>query len=625
MVSIEELKEQIEFYIDQLDLLGMQQEKDQVRMAETVEQIATLAQQYLEILNHDVEENIKNVQSKPVGTLQALLQKRQDIFLIAQNRTNLVEELFLSREHTKQLIGRIQPMIDFVQSEAKFYRSDVELIEQQLSEIKEADKKEEELERIRERYKMEAQLLRDKQMSCTDLNQEILTSYKEVLSNIKQYEMNFNILKSMKEGFEKQQQKLQENLDLAKGTKEGAVFQEEYEKKLKKTKLEHDKACEQIFLHFFKKLISIPVSSYEALQDRTAKVQQLINARTKEIAQLYSDGVVKKEEYTSVVFQIDHSKVMQQQKDREKIVELDNKVKEIEEQLEHTRDHIKGKEELEEIFANKVKDSFVVDLSNPQAQTMLGLTPDFTDSFETFEEMTLAEIMNDRETRRRVSSVEMASPNLLNRIQLSTKKALILAITAGSLFSSLVSVAKASEPLFDADEPIQTVSIQSLENEVEANPTPIVEEILDIDSDTNQKYNPSIGDKIHLNEGSKIYTSSINAVNGVEAYDVLSSGLGKSDLYVTRGAIIDKNGTLVYITSQYGNNLEEVAKNIGLEEGTYNIALGCSSGGTGGEFIEVSENQLNPSIEKGWINASEPNLVVVSKMNDSLEKGGMLK
>ncbi len=631
MVSIEELKEQIEFYIDQLDLLGMQKEKDQVRMAETTEIIASLAQQYLEILNSNVEEKIKEIQSKPVDTLQALLQKRQDIFLIVQNRANLVEELFLSREHTEQLINRIQPMIQFVQSEAKFYRSDVELVEQQLSAMKEADKKEEDLKRVRDRYQMEAQLLRNKQMSCADLNQEILASYQEVLNNTKQYEMNFTILKNMKEGFEKQQQKLQENLDLAKGTKEGAVFQEEYEKKLKKTRLEHDKACEQIFLHFLKKIISIPVSSYGALQDRTDKISQLINARKREITQLYNDGVVTKEEYTSVAFQFDHSKAIQQQEDREKIAELDNLVKDIEEQLEHTRDHIKGKAELEEIFENKVKEPFVVDLSNPEAQTQLGVTPDFTDDFDTFEEMTFAEMMTDKENRRRVVSVGTAPADLINRIQTKAKKALILALTAGSLFSSLVSVAKASEPLFDAEEPIETVSIQSLENEAEPSTNTGEEEILDIDSNTvenstdNQKYNPSIGDKIHLNNGSKIYSSSINAISGVEAYDAIASGLGQNDLYVTRGAIIDKNGTLVYITSQYGNNLEEVAKNIGLEEGTYNIALGCSSGGASGEFIEVSENQLNPSIEKGWINATDPNLVVVSKMSDVLEKGGMLK
>ena len=62
-----------------------------------------------------------------------------------------------------------------------------------------------------------------------------------------------------------------------------------------------------------------------------------------------------------------------------------------------------------------------------------------------------------------------------------------------------------------------------------------------------------------------------------------------------------------------------------LKEGTYSIALSCSLGDSEGKFIALTDDKLNPDIEKGWISAVDMNIIILNSLSATKEKGGMKK
>ena len=131
---------------------------------------------------------------------------------------------------------------------------------------------------------------------------------------------------------------------------------------------------------------------------------------------------------------------------------------------------------------------------------------------------------------------------------------------------------------------------------------------------------PIIGNKIKLGSMAKIYSNSVDTISqgSISAGNI---GLSEIPLYVTRGVVIDSNKEIVYSTVDYGTDLIDVAKQIGLDY--YNIALGCSMGDIEGHFTGVPSDHLNPNIEKGWISASDPNLVVLEMAEAKIRNEGM--
>ena len=129
-----------------------------------------------------------------------------------------------------------------------------------------------------------------------------------------------------------------ENLELARNTKDAEGYIKVYEGRVRENRLELDKVSEQTFLHLLRRIMDAPVDSYESLASRTKTVQGMVKSRISQVEQLYQEGIVEKEEYTTLASRIDHSRIYSQLSDLKELDRNEAFISSTEEQLEHTRD-----------------------------------------------------------------------------------------------------------------------------------------------------------------------------------------------------------------------------------------------------------------------------------------------
>ncbi|MCI8446354.1 MAG: hypothetical protein HFH31_02535 [Bacilli bacterium] len=662
MEQEEYLREEIQSYFDQLNLLSMQDNADLGRIDSVTVHIKELVEEYASVLSEKVEVEIQKIERRFAYTLEDELEKRRDILTIVQERDSKIRELFFNNGRRPKLKESLKPLFDSIEQEVTSYQSDVNLVEQQLDAIREADQKEEELNAEKKRCQTELNVLRSEQISYSRLDERIIAAYQRILTDNNIEQIDFPSLIEKKRILEKRQKQLLENLELARNAKNADNYRITYEARLERNKLDIDEIEEKNFLHLLNKMMQKKVSSYEELERRTKSIQTLVDARKAKVQKLYAEGVTVKEKYATVAEKINHSEITLALSSLIKIEELERQIAEIEEKLSHTRDHIKVKEELEEIFNKKavdsgrtpgipeippepvqVKDDFVNQMIDPKDEeleepivspteevnsagetVMVGDTElTFEEDFSDFELLTPDQINADMVSRSQVLAVEEAQPGLLKKLfSGKLRKILSLALATVSLFISGTQVANAAEKEEAAE---NIINEENLDTSIQAyDENAVVDTIAaNVEAIMKEKYAPSIGDKIQLNPGAALYTTSTNAVSGVQGYEASASGLSGTDLYVTRGAIIDQTGNPIYITTTHSVDINKVATDMGLVEGTYGIALGCSSGDMEGNFVEVPVDQLNPAVEKGWINSADPNIVVIEQLNKQLGQGGM--
>lgn len=428
--------------------------------------------------------------------------------------------------------------------------------------------------------------LRNRQASFEFLNDEILEVYRSLLIEGNAEQLDFSNIQAKEKALKRRQSQLLENLELARNTKDAEGYIKVYEGRVRENRLELDKVSEQTFLHLLRRIMDAPVDSYESLASRTKTVQGMVKSRISQVEQLYQEGIVEKEEYTTLASRIDHSRIYSQLSDLKELDRNEAFISSTEEQLEHTRDHIKGKEELELIFAERAKErGRVAIVPEPIDQPSLldnGGEAEILfadeDGFDGYEDLTSKQVKKDKKRRRQVISIEPAKKSLLEK-----------------LGKAIGNISK---------------GIKDKIIELTKKPT---------------KYNPVIGDQIELKENAAIYANPLDLPEKKDKKEAKELGLTGTKLFVARGVILDYTGTPIHITTDYGADLEAIAKNMNLKEGTYSIALSCSLGDSEGKFIALTDDKLNPDIEKGWISAVDMNIIILNSLSATKEKGGMKK
>lgn len=623
------VKEQIEAYIDQLDLLKMQDILDQNRYQAIVTRTVQLIHQYYDILREQAEKKIEEVESRFVVTVEEEYLKRQEILSIVQDKKSCLENIFLDANHAPELREQVHGLFTDLEQEIQFYQADVDLVMQQLVAIKEADDRESELSLDRLKLTLEISMMRNAERSYQELDREISAKYQAFIEESKPEQIDLSKIIQEKGILEQRQAQLLDTLNLARSTKDAEGYVKTYEGRLANVKLEIDRLEEQIFIRVASKVMSHKVTSYSSLEKRTKTLETLINKRKDAVSKLYKEGVVRAEEYETVAATFDHSEINRQLADLKSMEQKRVRIKELDKIIDHLRDSIKGKEELESIFHEKSMASGRKNVGvpvPPKEESIVEVVPEefdgLDDSYEGYQSLTSEEVKIDLAQRQKVQKVEEAKPGLLKRLA-KLKKLLCMALVIPSLFTALngmISEAQAQQIV--EDDSTQIEKFVREDSFVASNvPTQIEETSLEDTIETH--YDPSIGDQIHLDDGAKIYSTAENASRGENGYEITVNNFGIDSLYVARGAILDSHGNLLYSTSEYGTDLAEVATSMGLDSGTYSISLGCALGDQNGDFIPVRQDTLNPNIEKGWVNASDPNLIMISQLNKQIEKGGI--
>lgn len=594
------LKEQIESYIDRLDLLGMQETIDEERVKEVADKLKELATEYISLLDEKLESQIQEIEKIFVVTLEEELEKRKKISDAVNKRLDEIVMIFSDIKEidvASDLWSYISTVIEASKIQVHEYESDVKLVEEQFEKIKKAEKREAKLDEGRRKAHLKKKNLKDRQIPFKVLNNEILDVYFSILIEGKAGQIDFANVKAKQNALEKRQGQLLENLELARSAKDAEGYVKTYEARVRRNRLELDKVAEQTFLHLLRRIMDSPIDSYKSLEERTKTVQGLVSSRLSQVEQLYQEGIVEKETYTSLASTIDHSKIYRQLLDLKELEKNEDFINSIEEQLEHTRDHIKGKEELELIFAERAKErgrvaiipEAIIDQpalldSGEEAEILF----EDEDGFEGYEDLTSKEAKKDKKRRRQIMLIEPAKKSLLEKVGSARK----------FLLSTLKTIGGIPEKVKEKIEKLVQIPM---------------------------KYNPTIGDQIELKENASIYTNPLDIAEETDKKDAKELGLTGTKLFVARGVILDYTGTPIYITTDYGADLEAIAKNMNLKQGTYSIALGCSLGDSEGKFVALRDDELNPDIEKGWINAVDTNMIILNSLNAEKKKGGMKK
>lgn len=594
------LKEQIESYIDRLDLLGMQETIDEERVKEVADKLKELATEYISLLDEKLESQIQEIEKIFVVTLGEELEKRKKISDAVNKRLDEIVMIFSDIKEidvASDLWSYISTVIEASKIQVHEYESDVKLVEEQFEKIKKAEKREAKLDEGRRKAHLKKKNLKDRQIPFKVLNNEILDVYFSILIEGKAGQIDFANVKAKQNALEKRQGQLLENLELARSAKDAEGYVKTYEARVRRNRLELDKVAEQTFLHLLRRIMDSPIDSYKSLEERTKTVQGLVSSRLSQVEQLYQEGIVEKETYTSLASTIDHSKIYRQLLDLKELEKNEDFINSIEEQLEHTRDHIKGKEELELIFAERAKErgrvaiipEAIIDQpalldSGEEAEILF----EDEDGFEGYEDLTSKEAKKDKKRRRQIMLIEPAKKSLLEKVGRARK----------FLLSTLKTIGGIPEKVKEKIEKLVQIPM---------------------------KYNPTIGDQIELKENASIYTNPLDIAEETDKKDAKELGLTGTKLFVARGVILDYTGTPIYITTDYGADLEAIAKNMSLKQGTYSIALGCSLGDSEGKFVALRDDELNPDIEKGWINAADTNMIILNSLNAEKKKGGMKK
>jgi len=612
------LKEQIEMSIDQLDLLKLQDEFNQDSYNKVIEETISLILQYNQILAEKTERGIQDVERRATTTVVEEYQKRQDIYLVAHSHVNALDDLLSDTNHAPELRERLQDMLNTVHLQADGYQKDVELIKSQLEEVKNADQKEADLEAEKMTVYIEYSMLRRAQLPYHDLGLHISEHYNKFIKDNGAEQINLVEINKQKEILLQRQKQLIENLELARKAKNAKGYVETYEKKLNENKLEIDKLDEKIFIYLASKIMLYPVNGYESLEKRTNTLNALIEKRINTVEELYKSGVVKKSSYKTVALEIDHSEIEKQLSDIKEMQSKEKKMKEIEEELKHLRDHIKGRKELEQYIEERQIESGrtpakpsdvveqepeIIEITNDEDGVVLGSD----NSYDGYEQMSDRDVKRDKRERRKLLAVEQPSQTLLERLFSMDLK--------GILISSLA-------PTFTYNE-LGMVNEEAVSDNV-AEPENGDNNISDTAAMDNE-YSPSIGDKIQLKEGAMIYSNSNNTVTKEQGYDAMAIGVANTDLYITRGVVLDAAGNIVYATVEYGANLKAIAESLNLADNNYSLALGCALGDAEGNFIPVPQAELNPIIEKGWISSEEKNLTILERLDKIAEKGSVVK
>ncbi len=425
--------------------------------------------------------------------------------------------------------------------------------------------------RVKEAKELTRQLEQQKKMISKQLNhlKPVRSSSKELKQQLgkvyellnTQPEIDFNSLVERKRSLLDQQQKVVDMVQLAKKTKGTEHYIPDYEEQYRVRQLELDALFEQEYIYFVRKIGRRSFSDYYELMKSSDAIQNITNGRLAQVHNLYDQGLASPETHTTLA-------------------------EEVSQMLSHSLSEINQKRDLE---------GQIMDINRRQNEVSELNAMSVADIEEKFKA---------KSKRRKVVNVKPASKNLLQKLNLSAlKKIAVAALATVTIFATGVTAVSFH---------------QTYQNHVSQNQAILVNEL------SHSNYQPSVGDKIILNENAKLYSNSEEAIINVNGYEASKTVAVDKELYVTRARIFDESNNQIYTTTEYGVDLNQVAYDMGQEEGTYSIALGCSIGDENGNFIEVSPTSLNPNIEMGWVNAGDPNITVVEQLSSSLEKGGKL-
>lgn len=619
----EQLRKQIEIYMDQLLTLRAQPLIDEEEVAQILSEVATPIMEYQELINQNVGEKIRAVELREASTLEEVLQKRLDSIAILEEAVGKINSLSEKNgNYAPEIKRKLDLIVSPMNQDLDTVKSNADIVRRQIERTKAVKPQHEELLAKKNGILLDMGVLRGNQIGFEELEQIVQEVYDEFLEKNQAEPINPQEVIARKKAL---QAKLQ-NLEVEFNKFATESWKTVVGRDIQAVKKELNDLEEKAFVHLAGKVMKEKVNNIDELQKRSSVIETLIRARKISVAKFKNEKAID-ENYQTAATTIDVSAQTYIETEH-KIASLNREANAIDAQIGILYSGIIGPQTLENQFNQNAISSHYLP-TTLQSATQPPVTVE-TEELKDFEVITPEEMEEERKRRKVVSVQELPPKKKKGILRKWISKLFVLGITAKVFLSFSDSIDKLNMHQFeDIVHQNYETTISQLEKTEKANLISNNVDAQDIISEQDietlnveeETYEPSIGDKIRLQEGSKIYATSQNAAQTQSGYEAKESGLENAELYATRGVILNSNNQPVFSTTEYGVNLDEVAQNMNLTD--YSVVLGCSIGDDKGNFIPVSQDKLNPNIEKGWINVKDSNLIIVEQLSQTLAKGGL--
>ncbi len=645
MQEVRTMLDLIDAYLEQLQLIKAQPTIDDVLVDKVLWKILGLAIEANDLYDEVYREELDKLEKIETTTLRGELLKREGILKLSQTRESLLENIFdKTDEEQKKLYDLFEDIRNEQKYETVFYDSDVQLVSEQISIVTKNKKKEQLLnEELRNNVKR-IEFLKNEIKSFEDLNAEMNEIYKNFIeiNEMDDIDIDINEIAVNKIVEMERLSIIEENEKLLKTAVNIDKNQlkhigEKYERS-KNLLEEYNKL---LFMNDLTNLMKKEVKNYDELLHKVESIGALVEEREMDLVSSFPNEQHSVESYRTMFFLNDIKKVQDHMFNySNEILKLEERNKEIENELETLYDNVKGRKELEEIITGKSKEGFLdkdkITTFEAEEPSYEGETPKLEKEQEYIEDETLKLEKEQEYTEDevyKVKEIEKAKPTLLEKLRKSKNKFLLfckkaaIIIAAGTILLSSGAIVKDKDEIINKVEAIEqapTTSVEELITKLES-----AEKEMEY---TEEYITHSIGDKIKLNNGAHYYRDALSAQLNEEAFIVGKNSLRPEAYNINRMAIMEKDemgrstGKILAINTTPGVSSKELAESLGLTEDQYEVMIHISKGDANGDFIEADINRPSPD-DLCWLRGDDMNFSLVSPAHEVLKQNerGMAK
>lgn len=600
---------------------------------------------------------IKEIDGREVITIKDELFKRQEMAELSNHREEAITTMFNRNNPDENNLAELfEDMRRQTYYETAFYQSDVKLVQEQLDAVKDADDTVANLKAEKQDVENRIEAIKNSMVSFDEFNRNLNEDYTRFISE--NHTNDINVEEAMRERARRleRQAVINRNRQLIKTAQNINPNDYMYANFLSENEIALHDANEKLFLYEVGNLCKAEVNSYEELYDKTRKLHEYISDREASSSQVYDIDRPNEISYRTIAFAMDVNNVENQLKAPSRIADLEEQIHEIDLKIENAYDSVKGRRLIDDIINNRKEEyakagSIAQEVEIPNDVEPVAIAPvNNTVDNKTIDPIAVVPIINNvapdnktpgivndnnvvdnnpqqaivpvnnqstalvplKDGEFEVKKISKAKPSLLARIKEKYKDKLILlgklaaaAILAGAiLFGTIGSVNIMNEKNRQqaAVVPNQIVTEQAVD--LEANE--ISPEIADAINQAAEVYSPTIGDKVHVDEGVKYYRDSTVAQLDQNSYETGKSGLKEGNYNVNRIALLAKDATgkptgqIIDVNTNPGVSASEIAKSLGLAEGSYDVIMHIGSGDATGNYLEANRDSQSPD-DLCWI------------------------
>jgi hypothetical protein len=344
------LKGLIQDNLDQARLLRAQPEVDAKEIDDILWRVLGLSLELDELYAAQIRE----VDTREVVTIKEELFKRQEMVELSNRREEAISTMF-DRDNADEnsLAELFEDMRKETQYTTTFYESDVRLVQEQLDEVREANDRVAELRAERQSVENQIAAIRNNAVSFEDFNASLNEDYERFI--VENEIDDIDLEQTMRERARRLERQaiINRNRELAKTATNVNVNDYRYSNALSDNEVVLHELDEKLFLYELGNLFRMETNSYEELLEKSKKIHAYVSDREITSSRINDLSHPNEISYRTVAFAMDVNNIENQINGPKRIVELEEKLNDIDVEIENAYNNVKGRKLLDDIINNK--------------------------------------------------------------------------------------------------------------------------------------------------------------------------------------------------------------------------------------------------------------------------------